>query len=61
VEYVAGELAPRLAERGIEVRRVARLARQEIDRLPSTWARRLSHSREHPNFLHVSAALHPAG
>jgi 16S rRNA (adenine(1408)-N(1))-methyltransferase len=60
VEYVAGELAPRLAERGIEVRRVGRLAREEIDRLPSTWARRLSHGREHPNFLHVEAALHPA-
>jgi 16S rRNA (adenine(1408)-N(1))-methyltransferase len=60
VEFVAGELAPRLAERGIEVRRVARLAREEIDRLPSSWARRLSHGRAQPNFLHVTAALRPA-
>jgi 16S rRNA (adenine(1408)-N(1))-methyltransferase len=60
VEFVAGELAPRLAERGIEVRRVARLAREEIDRLPSSWARRLSHGRGQPNFLHVVAALRPA-
>ena len=59
VEYVASELAPRLAERGIEVRRVGRLARGEVDRLPSSWARRLSHGREHPNFLRVEAALHP--
>jgi 16S rRNA (adenine(1408)-N(1))-methyltransferase len=59
VEYVADELAPRLAERGIEVRGVGRLPREEIDRLPSSWARRLSHGREHPNFVHVEAALHP--
>jgi 16S rRNA (adenine(1408)-N(1))-methyltransferase len=58
-EYVAADLAPRLAERGIQVRRVGRMAREEIDRLPSTWARRLSHGREQPNFLRVEAALHP--
>src|SRR6266498_2933134 len=57
VEYVAEELAPRLGERGIEVRRVGWLARAEIDRLQSTWARRLSHGREHPKFVHVEAVL----
>jgi 16S rRNA (adenine(1408)-N(1))-methyltransferase len=61
VEYVAEELAPRLGERGIEVRRVGWLGRAEIDRLQSTWARRLSHGREHPRFVHVEAVLHPEG
>jgi 16S rRNA (adenine(1408)-N(1))-methyltransferase len=61
VEYVAEELAPRLGERGIEVRRVGWLGRAEIDRLQSTWARRLSHGREHPRFVHVEAVLHPDG
>jgi 16S rRNA (adenine(1408)-N(1))-methyltransferase len=57
LDYVSGTLAPRFRARGIEVRRVGRLTREEIDRLPSTWARRLSHGREHPNFVHVEALL----
>jgi 16S rRNA (adenine(1408)-N(1))-methyltransferase len=61
VDYVSGTLAPRFHARGIEIRRVGRLAREEIDRLPSTWARRLSHGREHPNFVHVEAVLRPDG
>jgi 16S rRNA (adenine(1408)-N(1))-methyltransferase len=60
VEGVTGTLAPRYRARGIEVRRVGRLAREEIDRLPSTWARRLSHGREHPNFVHVAAVVRRA-
>jgi 16S rRNA (adenine(1408)-N(1))-methyltransferase len=59
VDHVTGWLAPRYRARGIEVRRVGRLAREEIDRLPSTWARRLSHGREHPNFVHVEAVVAP--
>jgi 16S rRNA (adenine(1408)-N(1))-methyltransferase len=61
VDYVGATLAPRFHARGIEIRQVGRLARGEIERLPSTWARRLSHGREHPNFVHVEAVLRPDG
>src|SRR6266508_2372963 len=61
VDYVGATLAPRFHARGIEIRQVGRLAREEIERLPSTWARRLSHGREHPNFVHVEAVLRPDG
>jgi len=60
VDLVTGSLAPSYRARRIEVRRVGRLDREEIDRLPSTWARRLSHGREHPNFVHVEAVVVPA-
>ena len=60
VDLVTGSLAPSYRARRIEVRWVGRLAREEIDRLPSTWARRLSHGREHPNFVHVEAVVVPA-
>jgi 16S rRNA (adenine(1408)-N(1))-methyltransferase len=60
VDYVTGTLAPRYRAHGIDVRQVGTLTREEIDRLPSTWARRLSHGREHPNFVHVDAVIRPA-
>jgi 16S rRNA (adenine(1408)-N(1))-methyltransferase len=59
VEHVTATLAPRYRARRIEVRRAGRLPREEIDRLQSTWARRLSHGREHPNFVHVEAVVLP--
>lgn len=62
VERVHDVLAPAWAPLGLAVRDARWLAPDEIARIPSTWARKLSHGRAHPRFLAVDAVVTaPAG
>jgi 16S rRNA (adenine(1408)-N(1))-methyltransferase len=49
-EYVAEVVAPGFARNGIELG-PARYATAEEAQLPTTWARRLAHGRDHPRFV----------
>jgi 16S rRNA (adenine(1408)-N(1))-methyltransferase len=52
-EYVRDVVAPGFARVGITLGPARYLSAEETKALPSTWARRLGHGREHPRFLHV--------
>lgn len=52
-EYVRDVVAPGFARVGITLGPARYLTAEETKALPSTWARRLGHGREHPRFLHV--------
>lgn len=55
LEYLGTVLTTAFAAHGLRVARVYELPRDEIERLRSSWARRLSHGREQPRFLAVDA------
>lgn len=60
-EYVADVVAPQLAARGIVVDEIRYLDATETKALRSTWAKKLSASRDHPRFLLVTATMQPTG
>jgi 16S rRNA (adenine(1408)-N(1))-methyltransferase len=52
-EYVDTVIAPAFAAAGIDLGPARMLSAAEAKTLPTTWAKRLGHSREHPKFVHV--------
>jgi 16S rRNA (adenine(1408)-N(1))-methyltransferase len=50
-EYVAEVIAPGFARNGIELGRARYSSADEAKNLPTTWARKLGHAREHPRFV----------
>jgi 16S rRNA (adenine(1408)-N(1))-methyltransferase len=52
-EYVAESMAPEFARAGIELQPARYLTAAEAKALPTTWARRLGHGRNHPRFVHI--------
>jgi hypothetical protein len=50
-EYVAEEIAPGFARSGIELDPARYSTAEEAKQLPTTWARRLGHGRDHPSFV----------
>ena len=58
-EYAREALAPRLAGHGVVMTEGRMLAREEMGRLQSTWAKRLRHGREHARFLLLEAVVRP--
>ena len=57
LERVEATLGPAYAAQGLRVEEARLLSREEIDALPSSWARRLAHGRESPRFLSIRAGL----
>ncbi|HEX5096814.1 MAG TPA: class I SAM-dependent methyltransferase [Acidimicrobiia bacterium] len=52
-EYVDRVIAPAFATAGIDLGPARMLGAEQAKALPTTWAKRLGHSREHPKFVHV--------
>jgi 16S rRNA (adenine(1408)-N(1))-methyltransferase len=52
-EYVDANVAPAFARAGIDLTPARMLDAAEAKALPTTWAKRLGHSRPHPKFVHV--------
>jgi 16S rRNA (adenine(1408)-N(1))-methyltransferase len=52
-EYVDANVAPAFARAGIDLTPARMLDAPEAKSLPTTWAKRLGHSRPHPKFVHV--------
>ena len=50
-EYVADVVAPGFARRGIELGAARYATAEEAKALPTTWARKLGHGRDHPRFV----------
>jgi 16S rRNA (adenine(1408)-N(1))-methyltransferase len=50
-EYIAAEVAPAMAAAGIAIGPAHYLSATEAKGLPTTWARRLGHDRDHPRFV----------
>jgi len=50
-EYVADVIAPGFARAGIEIGAARFSTAEEAKQLPTTWARRLGHGRDHPSFV----------
>jgi len=50
-EYVAAVIAPGFARAGIELDAARYSTAEEAKQLPTTWARRLGHGRDHPSFV----------
>jgi 16S rRNA (adenine(1408)-N(1))-methyltransferase len=50
-EYVADVVAPGFAEAGITLAPARYATAADAKQLPTTWARRLGHGREHPRFV----------
>jgi 16S rRNA (adenine(1408)-N(1))-methyltransferase len=50
-EYIAANVAPALSAVGIAVDPARYLTAAEAKSLPTTWARRLGHNRDHPRFV----------
>jgi 16S rRNA (adenine(1408)-N(1))-methyltransferase len=50
-EYVAEVIAPGFARAGIELDEARYSTAEEAKQLPTTWARRLGHGRDHPSFV----------
>lgn len=50
-EYIAATVAPALSAAGIAIGPARYLTAVEAKSLPTTWARRLGHNREHPRFV----------
>jgi 16S rRNA (adenine(1408)-N(1))-methyltransferase len=53
-ERIAEVVAPGFASSGIDIAPARWLSADETKALPSTWARKLGHSRAHPRFLQVN-------
>jgi hypothetical protein len=51
VDYVRDALTPEYARHGIELGEPRAMPPAAIERLPSTWARKLSHGRAEPRFV----------
>ena len=51
VDYVRDELTPAYARHGIELAEPRVMPPADIAKLPSTWARKLSHGRAEPRFV----------
>jgi len=52
-EYVAEAIEPEFRRAGIDLDAARYLTAAEAKALPTTWARRLGHGREHPRFVHI--------
>ncbi len=52
-EYVAEAIQPEFRRAGIDLDAARYLTAAEAKALPTTWARRLGHGREHPRFVHI--------
>jgi hypothetical protein len=50
-EYVANVVAPGFAAVGVAMESARYATAAEVKRLPTTWARRLAHGRDHPCFV----------
>ncbi len=50
-EYVAEVVAPAFARAGIELGAARYATAEEAKQLPTTWARKLGHNRDHPRFV----------
>jgi 16S rRNA (adenine(1408)-N(1))-methyltransferase len=50
-EYVADVVAPGFARHGIALGPATYASEEEAKRLPTTWARKLGHGRDHPRFV----------
>jgi 16S rRNA (adenine(1408)-N(1))-methyltransferase len=50
-EYVGEVIAPGFARAGIELDAARYSTAEEAKQLPTTWARRLGHGRDHPSFV----------
>jgi 16S rRNA (adenine(1408)-N(1))-methyltransferase len=50
-QYIGAEVAPAMATAGIEIGEARYLTADEAKQLPTTWARRLGHNRDHPRFV----------
>ena len=50
-QYIAANVAPALSAVGIAVDPARYLTAAEAKSLPTTWARRLGHNRDHPRFV----------
>jgi 16S rRNA (adenine(1408)-N(1))-methyltransferase len=59
VDYVRDELTPAYARHGIELGEPRLMAPADIARLPSTWARKLSHGRAEPRFVEFDGRFSP--
>jgi 16S rRNA (adenine(1408)-N(1))-methyltransferase len=55
-EYVAEVVAPGFARVGIELGPARYSTAEEAKELPTTWARRLGHGRDHPCFVQFTGA-----
>ena len=51
-QYVADVIAPGFARHGIELAGARYATAEEARTLPTTWARKLGHGRDHPRFVH---------
>ena len=56
-EYVADVVAPGFATFGIELGRARYSTAEEAKQLPTTWARRLGHGRDHPRFVQFEGVV----
>ncbi|HUI48879.1 MAG TPA: class I SAM-dependent methyltransferase [Acidimicrobiia bacterium] len=52
-DYVADTIAPGFARAGVTLEPARYLSAEEAKALPTTWARRLGHGRQHPRFLYL--------
>ena len=52
-EYVAEVVEPEFRNAGIDLQPARYLSVDEAKGLPTTWARRLGHGRQHPQFVHL--------
>lgn len=50
-EHIAANVAPALAAAGIAIEPARYMTAAEAKGLPTTWARRLGHNRDHPRFV----------
>ena len=57
-EHAREVLAPSYAGHGLHIHEARWLSPEEVRAIPSTWARRLAHGRQHPRFLYVGGTAH---
>lgn len=55
-EYIASEVAPGFAAAGIAIGPARFLTAAEAKAVPTTWARKLGHNRDHPRFVTFDGA-----
>jgi 16S rRNA (adenine(1408)-N(1))-methyltransferase len=56
-EYVAEVIAPGFAQVGIRLGAARYSSAEEAKRLPTTWARKLGHGRDHPRFVQFDGVV----
>ena len=60
-QYVDTVIAPAFAAAGVECTPARILTAEEAHALPTTWARRLGHTRTHPQFVHFEGTKRGGG